>query len=70
MIGVVGRKKNLPYVDHDAGVRLPFDTAWFAPSLNRRLGDHPKRGILNLKDEKLKRALQAAVLEAKEAGRF
>jgi len=51
-------------------VRLPFDTDWFASSPNRRFGDHPKRGILNLKDEKLKRALQAAILEAKEAGRL
>jgi hypothetical protein len=51
-------------------VRLPFDTEWFAPSPNRRFGNHPKRGILNLKDEKLKRALQAAILEAKEAGRL
>jgi hypothetical protein len=51
-------------------VRLSFDAEWFAPSPNRRFGDHPKRGILNLKDEKLKRALQAAILEAKEAGRL
>lgn len=50
--------------------RLPFDTEWFAPSPNRRFGDHPKRGILNLQDLKLKRALQAAILEAKEAGRL
>jgi hypothetical protein len=51
-------------------VRLPFDTDWFAPSPNRRFGDHPKRGTLNLKDPKHKRALQAAILEAKEAGRL
>jgi len=50
--------------------RLPFDTEWFAPSPTRRFGDHPKRGILNLKDQKLKRTLQAAILEAKEAGRL
>jgi hypothetical protein len=51
-------------------VRVPFDTEWFAPSPHRRFGDHPERGILNLKDEKLKRTLQAAILEAKEAGRL
>jgi mRNA-degrading endonuclease toxin of MazEF toxin-antitoxin module len=51
-------------------VRLPFDTEWFALSPNRRFGDHPKRGILNLKDDKLKRALHAALHEAKEAGRL
>ncbi len=51
-------------------VRLPFDTEWFAPSPNRRFGDHPKRGILDLRDEKHKRALQAAILEAKDAGRL
>lgn len=51
-------------------VRLPFDSEWFAPSLNRRFGDHPKRGVLNLKDDKLKRVLQAASLEAKDAGRL
>ncbi len=51
-------------------MRLPFDTEWFASSPNRRFGDHPKRGILNLKDLKLKRALQAAILEAKEVGRL
>ena len=51
-------------------VRLPFDTEWFAPSPSRRFGDHPKRGALNLKDPTLKRALQAAILEAKEAGRL
>ena len=51
-------------------VRLPFDTEWFAPSPNRRFGEHPKRGALDLKDQSLKRALQAAILEAKEAGRL
>lgn len=51
-------------------VRLRFDTDWFAGSPNRRFGQHPKRGILNLKDQKLKRALQAAILEAKQAGRL
>jgi hypothetical protein len=51
-------------------VRLPFDTDWFAPSPNRRFGDHPKRGTLSLKDPKRRRALQAAILEANEAGRL
>jgi mRNA-degrading endonuclease toxin of MazEF toxin-antitoxin module len=51
-------------------VRLPFDTDWFAVSPSRRFGDHPKRGALNVKDEKLKRALQAAIVEAKAAGRL
>jgi hypothetical protein len=51
-------------------VRLPFDSEWFAPSPNRRFGNHPKRGVLNLQDDKLKRALQSAILEAKEAGRL
>jgi len=51
-------------------VRLPFDTEWFAVSPTRRFGNHPKRGTLNLKDQTLKRALQAAILEAKEAGRL
>ena len=51
-------------------VRLSFDTEWFAPSPNQRFGEHPKRGTLNLKDQKLKRALQAAILEAKDAGRL
>ena len=51
-------------------VRLPFNTEWFAPSPNRHFGEHPKRGTLNLKDQGLKRALQAAILEAKEAGRL
>jgi mRNA-degrading endonuclease toxin of MazEF toxin-antitoxin module len=51
-------------------VRLPFDTEWFTPSPNRRFGEHPKRGTLNLRDHKLKRALQAAILEAKKAGRL
>lgn len=51
-------------------VRLPFDTDWFAPSPNRRFGEHPKRGALDVRDQNLKRALQAAILEAKEAGRL
>lgn len=51
-------------------VRLPFDTEWFAPSPNRHFGEHPKRGSLNLKDQALKRALQAAILEAKKSGRL
>jgi mRNA-degrading endonuclease toxin of MazEF toxin-antitoxin module len=51
-------------------VRLAFDAEWFAPSPNRRFGEHPKRGALNLQDLKLKRALQAAIVEAKRAGRL
>ena len=51
-------------------VRLSFDAEWFAPSPNRRFGEHPKRGMLNLKDQKLKRTLQAAIFEAKDAGRL
>jgi len=51
-------------------VRLPFDIAWFAPSPNRLFGEHPKRGVLDLNNQKLKRALQAAILEAKDAGRL
>jgi len=51
-------------------MRLSFDSDWFTPSPNRRFGEHPKRGTLNLADQKLKRALQAAILEAKDAGRL
>jgi len=51
-------------------VRLPFNTEWFAPAPNRHFGGHPKRGALNLEDQRLKRALQAAILEAKVAGRL
>ena len=51
-------------------MRLPFDSEWFTPSPNRRFGEHPKRGALNLDDQKLKRALHAAIVEAKEAGRL
>ena len=51
-------------------VRLPFDTDWFAPAPNRRFGDHPKRRTLDPKNPKLKRALQAAIAEAKDAGRL
>jgi len=51
-------------------VRLLFDAEWFAPSPNCRFGEHPKRGALNLRDQKVKRALQAAIVEAKTAGRL
>ena len=51
-------------------VRLPFDTEWFAPAPNRASDEHPKRGALDLRDAELKRALQAAILEAKTAGRL
>ncbi len=51
-------------------VRLSFDSEWFAPSPTRRFGEHPKRGTLNRQDQQLKRALQAALREAKDAGRL
>lgn len=50
-------------------VKLPFDDEWFAPSPNRRFGEHPKRGILNTADETLKRRLSSAVTELKQASR-
>jgi hypothetical protein len=50
-------------------VKLPFDTDWFAPSPNKRLGDHPKRGILNTADDNLKRRLSSAIAELKRASR-
>lgn len=49
-------------------VKLPFDDEWFAPSPNRRFGDHPKRGKLNL-DDNLKRRLSSAMSELKKAAR-
>jgi mRNA-degrading endonuclease toxin of MazEF toxin-antitoxin module len=51
-------------------VRLPFDRDWFAPSPNRRFGEYPKRGALDIRDTKLKRSLQAAIIEARAAGRL
>ena len=53
-------------------VRLPFDAEWFAPAPapDRHFVEHPKRGALNLRDQKVKRALQAAIVEAKTAGRI
>ena len=50
-------------------VKLPFNDEWFAPSPNRRFGDHPKRGILNPTDDNLKRRLSSAVTELKQASR-
>src|SRR3972149_6880103 len=50
-------------------VKLPVDEEWFAPSPNRRFGDHPKRGILNVADENLKRRLSSAITELKGASR-
>lgn len=50
-------------------VKLPFNDEWFAPSPNKRFGDHPKRGILNTADEGLKRRLSSAVTELKQASR-
>ncbi len=51
-------------------VRLPFDDRWFAQVRGGRFGVHPKRGFLNTKDAKIKRALQTALIEAKAAGRL
>lgn len=51
-------------------VRLPFDDMWFAQVKGGRFGIHPKRGFLNTKDAKIKRALHAALTEAKAAGRL
>jgi len=48
-------------------VKLPFDSEWFAPSPNRRFGDHPKRGKLNVDDNNLKRRLSSAISELKKA---
>ena len=50
-------------------VKLPFDDQWFAPSPNKRFGDHPKRGILNTADGDLKRSLSSAITELKKAAR-
>ena len=50
-------------------VKLPFDAEWFAPSPNKRFGDHPKRGILNTSDANLKRRLSSAITELKQAAR-
>ncbi len=49
-------------------VKLPFDEEWFAPSRNRRFGVHPKRGKLNLDDNRLKRRLSSAIAELKNMG--
>lgn len=49
-------------------VRIPFDPDWFAVAPNRRYGEHPKRGILDLQDASIRRSLQAAIREAKRAG--
>ncbi len=50
-------------------VKLPFDDEWFAPSPNKRFGDHPKRGRLNIADDNLKRRLSSAIAELKKAAR-
>ena len=50
-------------------VKLPFDDEWFAPSPNRRFGDHPKRGKLDIGDISLKRRLSSAISELKKAAR-
>lgn len=48
--------------------KLPFDDEWFAPSPNKKYGEHPKRGILDLTDTYLKRRFSSAVAELKQAG--
>ena len=50
-------------------VKLPFDDEWFAPSPNKRFGDHPKRGKLDIGDISLKRRLSSAISELKKAAR-
>lgn len=50
-------------------VKLPFDAEWFAPSPNKRFGEHPKRGMLNTADNNLKRRLSSAVTELGRAAR-
>jgi hypothetical protein len=50
-------------------VKLPFDDEWFAPSPNKRFGQHPKRGLLNAEDSNLKRRLSSAIAELKQAAR-
>lgn len=71
----------VPESDKDAGlskdtkfdlrniVRLPFNADWFAPSPNRRYGEHPKRGRLRIDDPIIKRRLHAAAQEAHLVGR-
>ena len=49
--------------------KLPFDDEWFAPSPNKRFGEHPKRGILDTADADLKRRLSSAVAELKRTSR-
>ena len=49
--------------------KLPFDKEWFAPSPNKRLGEHPKRGVLDITDLEVKRRLSSAVTELKQAAR-
>ena len=50
-------------------VKLPFDNEWFAPSPNKRFGNHPKRGLLNTADGNLKRRLSSAIAEIKRDSR-
>lgn len=51
-------------------VALPFNEDWFGPDPASRFGRHPKRGRLNLENLQNKKNLQAAVAEAKHAGRL
>ena len=50
-------------------VKLPFNNEWFAPSPNKRFGNHPKRGLLDTADNKLKRRLSSAIAELKRVAR-
>lgn len=49
--------------------KLPFDDQWFAPSPNKRFGEHPKRGSADTADNDLKRRLSSAIAELKKAAR-
>lgn len=51
-------------------VRLPLETPRLSTAPGRRFGNRPKRGIQDLRDLNLERALQAAISEAREAGRL
>lgn len=48
--------------------RLPFDSKWFAPAPGKK-PSHPCRGRLDVNDPVVKRKVQAAVTEAKQARR-
>lgn len=50
-------------------VKLPFDDEWFAPSPNRRFGEHPKRGIVDTANQDVKRRLSSAIAELDRSAR-